>query len=195
MNAFSRVLSSVVDAGREILARRRLSATTSEQASTALVDLCRELLEHRGEASGLALASEITTAYKEMAAEERAAFFTCLLSQFGVDDAAIFEAAENYRAKPSCENLSAISKAIEAPRQKLFRRINMAPNGTSTLVTMRGHLLRALRKQPELRAVDSDLRHQFISWFNKGFLEMQRINWDTPASVLEKTVSFFLRLR
>ena len=190
MNALSRVLSSVVDAGREILARRRLSATTSEQASTALADLCRELLEHRGEASGLALASEISTRYKEMPAEERPAFFSSLLKEFGVDDKAIFDTTEKYRNDSSYENLSAIGKAIEAPRQKLFRRLNMVPDGTGTLVTMRGHLLRALRKQPELRAVDSDLRHLFISWFNKGFLEMQRINWDTPASVLEKIIKY-----
>ena len=190
MNALSRVLSSVVDAGREILARRRLSATTSEQASTALADLCRELLEHRGEASGLALATEISTAYKQMPAEERPAFFTCLLREFGVEDKAIFNATEKYRNDSSFENLSAIGKAIEAPRQKLFRRLNMVPDGTGTLVTMRGHLLRALHKQPELRAVDSDLRHLFISWFNKGFLEMQRINWDTPASVLEKIIKY-----
>lgn len=190
MNAFSRVLSSVVDAGREILARRRLSETTSDVASTALVDLCRELLEHRGEASGLALASEITAAYKELAAEERPAFFSSLLSDFGVDDQSIFEATEHYRSQPSFENLSAISKAVEAPRQKLFRRINMAPDGTGTLVSMRGHLLRARRKQPELRCVDSDLKHLFISWFNKGFLEMQRISWDTPARVLEKIIQY-----
>jgi malonyl-CoA decarboxylase len=190
MNPFSRALSSVVDAGREILARRRLSAATSEQASTALVDLCRELLDHRGEASGLALASEITTAYRAMDADERPAFFTSLLREFDVEDNAIFTAAENYRDNPGFENLSAISKAIEAPRQKLFRRINMAPDGTATLVDMRGHLLRALRQQKELRAVDSDLRHLFISWFNKGFLEMERINWDTPASVLEKIIQY-----
>ena len=79
---------------------------------------------------------------------------------------------------------------MEAPRQKLFRRINTATGGTATLVAMRGHLQDLLGESPELRAVDSDLKHLFVSWFNKGFLEMQRISWDTPASVLEKIIAY-----
>jgi malonyl-CoA decarboxylase len=66
----------------------------------------------------------------------------------------------------------------------------MVAEGTSTLVVMRSHLLQAEKTNSQLRAVDSDLRHLFISWFNKGFLEMQRINWDTPASVLEKIIQY-----
>ena len=190
MKAFSRALSSVVDAGREILARRRLAAADSAAASTALTDLCRELLEHRGEASGLALASEITAAYRALDPVERTGFFQSLLEEFGVDDDAILAAADKYRDKPDHHNLGAIAKAVEAPRQKLFRRMNMAPDGTRTLVSLRGHLLDSLRENPRLQAVDSDLKHLFISWFNKGFLEMQRISWDTPASVLEKIIEY-----
>jgi malonyl-CoA decarboxylase len=66
----------------------------------------------------------------------------------------------------------------------------MVAEGTSTLVVMRSHLLQAEKTNSQLRAVDSDLRHLFISWFNKGFLEMQRISWDTPASVLEKIIQY-----
>jgi malonyl-CoA decarboxylase len=55
---------------------------------------------------------------------------------------------------------------------------------------MRGHLQDLLGENPELRAVDADLKHLFVSWFNKGFLEMQRISWDTPASVLEKIIAY-----
>jgi malonyl-CoA decarboxylase len=189
MKAFSQTLSSVVEAGREILARRRLAAA-SDTGSTALTDLCRQLLDHRGEASGMALAGEIITAYKAMEATERPAFFESLLTEFDVDNEAIFTATELYRKDPDFENLAAISRAVEAPRQKLFRRINMVAEGTSTLVVMRSHLLQAQKTNKQLRAVDSDLRHLFISWFNKGFLEMQRISWDTPASVLEKIIQY-----
>ena len=88
------------------------------------------------------------------------------------------------------ENLRAINRATEAPRLKLFRRINTAPDGTRTLVQMRGHLLELLPANPDLRGVDSDLKHLFISWFNKGFLEMRRIDWSSPASVLEKIIDY-----
>jgi malonyl-CoA decarboxylase len=189
MKAFSQTLSSVVEAGREILARRRLAAA-SDAGSTALTDLCRQLLNHRGEASGMALAGEIIAAYKALDATERPAFFESLLKEFDVDNEAIFSATEHYREDPGFENLAAITRAVEAPRQKLFRRINMVAEGTSTLVVMRSHLLQAEKTNSQLRAVDSDLRHLFISWFNKGFLEMQRINWDTPASVLEKIIQY-----
>ena len=100
------------------------------------------------------------------------------------------QAAERYREDGSLENLWAIHRVAEAPRQKLFRRINTAPEGTRTLVAMRGHLLDTLRAHPELRGVDSDLKHLFISWFNKGFLELRRIDWSSPASVLEKIIHY-----
>ena len=188
MNPFNRVISSVVDSGREILARRRLSG--SESGSTALVDLCRGLLEHRGEASGLALASEVTAAYRELHEDERLDFFKSLAEGFDVSDSDILEAAGQYREEPSYDHLAAIARAVEAPRQKLFRRINMAPDGTQTLVAMRGHLLTVLRQNPDLVGVDSDLKHLFISWFNKGFLEMRRIDWASPAMILEKIISY-----
>ena len=155
-----------------------------------LTALCRELLEHRGEATGLALAAEVARIYRELDADERRVFFDSLLTEFGVDDDAIHAAAESYRENPDFQHLSSLSKAVEAPRQKLFRRINTATGGTATLVAMRGHLQDLLGESPELRAVDSDLKHLFVSWFNKGFLEMQRISWDTPASVLEKVIAY-----
>lgn len=190
MNAISRALSSVVEAGREILARRMPAADPSAGAAEILASLCAELIEHRGEASGLALAGQVARAYRELDPAERPRFFDSLLSRFGVDDDAIRHAAEAYNGNPDFEHLSALAKAVEAPRQKLFRRINMADGGTATLVAMRGHLLDMLREAPELKAVDSDLKHLFVSWFNKGFLEMRRISWDTPASVLEKIIAY-----
>jgi malonyl-CoA decarboxylase len=190
MNAISRALSSVVEVGREILARRLPASDPSAGPAEVLTEHCSELLEHRGEASGLALAADIARAYRELDPDLRRDFFDSLLNRFGVDDEAIRRAADAYREKPDFERLSALSKAVEAPRQKLFRRINMVAGGTATLVVMRDHLLGMLREAPELRAVDSDLKHLFVSWFNKGFLEMRRISWDTPASVLEKIIEY-----
>ena len=75
MSTLSRAISSVVDAGRVILAGRR-SAGANPQP-TALADLCRELLEPRGEASGLALASEICGAYQALDDDQRGIFLAC----------------------------------------------------------------------------------------------------------------------
>ncbi|MEP5763859.1 MAG: malonyl-CoA decarboxylase [Halieaceae bacterium] len=190
MKAFSRALSSVVEVGREILARRMPTLHSGASPAVELTGLCQELLEHRGEASGLALASEIAQAYQQLDSGEKALFFDSLLQDFGVDDEAIFAATERYRKAPDPEHLAAIGRVVEASRLKLFRRLNMAADGTRILVGMRGELQALLRDRPELRAVDADLRHLFVSWFNKGFLEMQQISWDTPASVLEKIIEY-----
>ena len=190
ITALGRSLGSVMEAGREILARRRVGVPGPPDSANGLVALCEDLLEHRGEASGLALASDITKGYLLLSESCRMKFFDLLADKFEVDAQAVLDAAENYRENADLDNLAAITRAVEAPRQKLFRRLNMAPNGTSTLVAMRGHLLQVVREKPHLRAVDTDLKHLFISWFNKGFLEMRRIDWSSPAMVLEKIIDY-----
>ncbi len=191
MTALGRTLGSVLDAGRVLLARRRSQPETpAVDSADALIDLCGELLEHRGEASGLALACEVVEGYRQLADNQRERFFVRLAREFAVDREAVLEAAENYRVEGSIDSLHAISRAVEAPRCKLFGRINMAPGGTRTLVAMRGHLLEELKFKPELQGVENDLRSLFFSWFNKGFLELRRIDWSSPASVLEKIIRY-----
>ena len=191
MTTLGRTLGSVMEAGRGILARRRSGLPAAAANSAAgMMALCRELLDHRGEASGLALAGEIIAGYQRLPPAGRLAFFSGLVSEFDVDANEVSAAAERYRARPDLEQLWSLTRAVEAPRQKLFRRINMAPDGTRTLVALRGHLLPLLRDHPGLRAIDSDLRHLFVSWFNKGFLELRRIDWSSPAMVLEKIIDY-----
>ena len=52
----------------------------------------------------------------------------------------------------------------------------MAPDATAVLVKMRGALLSLLPEHRDLRQVDTDLKHQFVSWFNRGFLELRVID-------------------
>ncbi len=188
MTGLGRLVGSVVDAGRDILAKRRQSAAGKE--SSDLVTQCKQLLEHRGEASGLALAAEIIDTYSALDESHRLSFFQALATEFEVNSDEIIEAAEQYKTSPDHDKLSAIAKAAEAPRVRLFRRMNMAPGGTSVLVKLRGHLLPLLKEHPEFKAIDADLKHQFVSWFNKGFLEMRAIDWRSPAMVLEKIIDY-----
>jgi malonyl-CoA decarboxylase len=191
ITTLGRTLGSVLDAGRVLLARRRSrQESASVDSADVLIELCGDLLEHRGEASGLALASEVADGYGQLPENQRERFFVRLAREFEVDREAVLEAADNYRVEGSLDSLLAISRAVEAPRQKLFRRINTAPGGTRTLVAMRGHLLEELKFKPELQGVENDLRNLFFSWFNKGFLELRRIDWSSPASVLEKIIRY-----
>lgn len=185
-----RALTSVIAAGREILAKRRPFAAAPKGSTEALIELCNEILHHRGEASGLALAQEITAAYRELPEAAQLEFFKRLAADFDIDKQALLTAAKEYTEKPDYQQVLDLAHAVEAPRQKLFRRINTALDGTRTLVAMRGDLLRVLRANPELKAVDADLKHLFISWFNKGFLELRSIDWSSPAMVLEKLIAY-----
>ena len=75
-------------------------------------------------------------------------------------------------------------------QQELLRRINMAPGGTGALIAMRSEIASWLRGEPELKLLDADLKHLFASWFNRGFIELRRLDWQTPAAVLEKLIAY-----
>jgi malonyl-CoA decarboxylase len=72
----------------------------------------------------------------------------------------------------------------------LFRRLNLAPGGTAALVRMREQLIDALDRRDDLQPLDDDFVHLFSSWFNRGFLVLRRIDWSTPASILEKIIKY-----
>jgi malonyl-CoA decarboxylase len=81
-------------------------------------------------------------------------------------------------------------QAAEPPRQELLRRLNQAAGGTADLVAMRVALMRAAKDDPGLARVDLDFRHLFASWFNRGFLVLRRIDWDSPAALLERLIAY-----
>ncbi len=188
--SLARMLGSVMDVGRVILTRRGLISSPGTAAEKALLEECRELLYHRGEASGLALARDILEKYQRADASDRLAFFRGLARDFEPDSEAVQVAATAYIGDPSRKHFQNLSKAMESPRQKLFRRINMAPGGTAVLVKMREQILDLERDHPELKPVAHDLRQLFVSWFNKGFLELRHIDWGAPALELEKIIAY-----
>ena len=96
----------------------------------------------------------------------------------------------DYDGAPSSKNLQQLLRAVEPPRQELFRRLNLAPGGTSALVALRQDLLDHGANDPELNSVDDDLVHLLYSWFNRGFLTMHRITWSSPADVLERIIRY-----
>ena len=179
------LLNSIADAGRELL-----DFGSGGPQRPDLPDLCRALLSQRGEASGTALAREVMDGYQALDAEGRLRFFSLLDTDFGPDHARVSAAAKRFVDTPDPGAFIALSQAVEPPRQELFRRMNMAPNGTAGLVEMRRHLLEALPGSPHLRAVDADLQHLLSSWFNRGFLVLERIDWRTPAVILEKLIAY-----
>lgn len=160
-----------------------------ERRGTDMSFMCRHLLSERGEASQTALAQEIINAYRAMNESQRLEFFEMLSNDFAPDEGAIVRAATAYKNAPGPSALAALYAAVESPRQELFRRINTAPRGTETLVSLREHVL-ASNNNGDFAALDLDLKHLFRSWFNRGFLRLERISWHTSALVLEKLIAY-----
>ena len=152
--------------------------------------LAQSLLSERGEASGAAIARELLDSLHELTPEQRDGFMLFLAEGFQPDEARLTEAARAYLDAPSPEAAARVAKAAEPPRQELLRRMNMAEGGTFALVTLRKDLGRRLRAEPALASLDGDLRHLFVSWFNRGFLELRQIDWQTPAAILEKLIAY-----
>lgn len=175
-------ITSIADAGRDLLDGRR--------SQRGLEALCRDLLSQRGEALGTALAREVLAGYEELDEDGRLAFFKMLTESFAPAEDDLQAAIAAYQAAPSPEKAQSLAAVAEAPRQTLIRRMNMAPGGTPAIVKMRKELLALLPDNPDLLPLDVDLEHLLSSWFNRGFLQLERIDWDTPAAVLEKLITY-----
>src|SRR5262245_56328283 len=186
---FGELLQTISDRGRAFLARDRRGGPSAR--SESLVELCEDLLSGRGEASGVALAREILTQYATLTTGPRIAFFEALAQRFGTDPERMERAIAAWKAKPSDATAAEVHAASEPRRQELFRRLNLAPGGTVAVVRMREQLMDTLdRRQQDFAAVDADFIHLFSSWFNRGFLVLRRIDWSTPAVVLEKIIRY-----
>jgi len=154
-----------------------------------LVNLCHRLLSERGEVGGASLAREALDAYAALEAEQKFRFFHALDRDFAPDPAAILKAAQSYATTRSAHDLIALQDVTEPPRQELLRRLNRVPGGTRALVRMRRTLLDLLAKDESLSAVDSDFQHLLGSWFSPAFLRIDRVDWHTPAMILEQLIA------
>jgi malonyl-CoA decarboxylase len=159
--------------------------TTADFESMATV-----LLSGKGEASGVALASRLLAAYAALPRVEHRRFFELLASRFGSNLDTVQQAVADFLRAPDAAAAARLHVVAEPRRQELIRRMNLAPRGTSQLVAMREDLLTAMKADPALAVADADFRHLFGSWFNRGFLTLQRIDWSTPAHILEKIIRY-----
>src|ERR1700759_2030861 len=185
---FSDLLSTISERGRTLL--RRVGASEDKQDAAGLIELCEALLSGRGEASGTAMAREVLDRYHHLDAAERLAFFQALAGQYGRDRERLSQAIEAWRAQPNDDDASDLHFASEPRRQELIRRLNRAPGGTSELVSMRADLLSLMKSNKDLAALDRDVVHLLSSWFNRGFLVLRRIDWSTPANILEQIIRY-----
>ncbi len=183
-------MSFLADILSTVFERRYRSALEPDLENRSLPELCADLLGRSGEVSGAATARHILDRYARMDQADRLAFFTLLSQDMGLAPDAVREALAAFEADPSSRTYRAFSAAAEPKRQELARRLNQVPGATAQLVQMRRDLLDAVPAHPEFGLVDEDLRHLLSSWFNRGFLVLLPINWESPADVLEKIIAY-----
>ena len=169
-----------------------LRAISSRKTASAidLFELSQALMSGRGEASGVAMADQLLDIYSRADDDVRTEFLLRLAREFGPDQARLTRCINAYVKKPGPEAALELHSAAESQRQELIRRMNLAPGAMPRLVKMREDVLHRLRQTADLSLLDADFTHLFSSWFNRGFLHLRRIDWSTPAHILEKIIAY-----
>ena len=180
------IISSIADAGQKIFSIKNIKKNDLE----SIISLCDDLISHKGAAFGITVARDITELYQSLSPENKLLFFQKINEKYKPSFKKVNEAIENYTKSQNERTLSDLFKVSEGNRRELFRRMNMAPNGTAIIVALREDLLKILKSNMELSELDNDLRHLFRAWFNPGFLKLTKITWETKAAVLEKIIKY-----
>ncbi|MEL6734595.1 MAG: malonyl-CoA decarboxylase family protein [Pseudomonadota bacterium] len=184
MTLFADILSAVFER------RTRREVSDGAEDGRPLEEMALALVNATGETSGLVLAREILDRYEPLNDDEKLAFFAHLANSMNIDPEAVRTSLDEYEREVSKSSYRAFAAAAEPPRQEFIRRLNMVPGATGSLVNMRSDLLRLGKNDPALQALDLDFRHLFASWFNRGFLVLRPISWESPAHILEKIIAY-----
>ncbi len=189
------LLLSLAERSRALVRRDR-STTAALPTSAELMRRSDGLLSQHGEALRVSRASELSRLLEAASKEVREQFLSGVAGSMAIDRISVDKAIDAYRAAPSRSSLAAVHYASEPRSLELLRRLNLASGGTSTLVRLRETLLDLLESEKysaehdDLVSLNADFLHLFGSWFNRGFLVMRRIDWSTPASVLERIIRY-----
>jgi malonyl-CoA decarboxylase len=183
---FQELMNSIAEQSRALLPKALFGGPDGESIEV----LARALMSGRGEASGVAIARQLLKQLKKASLDERLQFYRFLADELQPDAVDVAEAARTYLDQPSEKSLARLQNAVYSPRMEFFRRLNLAPGATGEIVALRADLVRHLKADDALAAVDRDLQRLLTSWFNRGFLVLRRIDWQTPAAILEKIIAY-----
>ena len=193
-----------IDVGQT--ARSRITGTVRPDLPVEDHDLIRRqidscLSDSGGAASARARAANLGGVYLGLNQEGRSSFLRLLARDYGVDQKTLQLAVEKWIQttqrpdevakidRADLEAEEALRKTLLSPRIRLLTRFNELPEGAKFLVDMRAELISLRGQDAELRAFDREVRDLLASWFDVGFLELRRITWDAPATLLERLAS------
>jgi len=143
-----------------------------------------------GEVSSLVYAEHLLTLIEQLNNNDLVSFLKKLSEDYDIDPLALLKVSKEYSANKTQANLEKISKASEPQWVELFRRLNTTPNGTVRLVRLRENIRSLVKDNPDIAFFNSSLLSLFKSWFNPSFLVLKKIDWSTPANILEKIIEY-----
>ena len=180
-----KIITSIADAGKKLF-----KTNLKQNDLDSIISLCDDLLSNKGIVFGITVARDITNLYQSLSNENKLIFFKKINERYQPNYKDVNDAINNYQKSQNQKNLSNLFNLAEGKRRELFRRMNIAPNGTSIIVKLREDLLKFLEQNKDLTPLDQDLRHLFKAWFNPGFLKLEKITWKTKALILEKIIKY-----
>tara|TARA_B100001057_G_scaffold128882_1_gene127934 strand:- start:197 stop:1459 length:1263 start_codon:yes stop_codon:yes gene_type:complete len=185
MSFFQNILSSVMKG------TRRLNRLGSKSFGTLHKDVYKavdSVMSTSGEVSTQVYAEHLLNLIEELDDEGLSKFLKNLLSKYDIDTKILLKNAKNYSSEKNQKNYQEISNSSEPRWIELFRRLNSTSNGTYKLVKMRERI-RSLNNE-DFKIFDYGLLRLFKYWFNPSFLVLEKIDWETPANILEKIIHY-----
>ena len=187
INFFHGLINSLFD---KPIKRRPFNFFSEKIQPLSSKEIIENVASARGEVSALEYAELLMQHCEKLNDKDLINFFKLIRDNFDISTSELSEAIDQYKVSSNSENLITFMKLSEPKRREIFRRCNGISKGTIRLVNLRKRLLGLLKKNPELNAVDYDLVYLFKNWFNRGFLILRPINWETPAHILEKIIAY-----
>ena len=188
MNFFQNMISSIMKNGLSLTGFRSHNFGELHKDINKAAD---SVMSSSGEVSSIVFAEHLLHLINDQTDEELIVFLNYLLTEYDIDTESLLENVQAYQSERNQDNLTLISSSSEPKWIELFRRLNAAPAGTHKLIKLREKIKYLLTKgNLELESLDKGLLRLFKYWFNPSFLVLEKIDWSTPANVLEKIIEY-----
>ena len=148
------------------------------------------VMSKSGEVSSLVYAEHLSNLIENLDDKQLIDFFNTLIEKYDIDSNSLLKASKEYSKNKTQKNLEIISRSSEPQWVELFRRLNTVSEGTHRLVRLRERIRSLEKDNPDLAFFDISLLNLFKHWFNPSFLVLKRIDWSTPANILEKIIAY-----
>ena len=185
MSFFQNIITSVMKGTRRLNRFRSKGFGKLHNNINKAVD---SVMSTSGEVSSLVLAEHLLNLIEDLDDNGLKKFLKDLLKNYDIDTKVLLKDVKNYSSNKNTENFERIRISSEPGWIELFRRLNSSSNGTYRLVKLRERI-RSLNDE-ELKTFDLRLLKLFKYWFNPSFLVLEKIDWETPANILEKIIEY-----